>query len=63
MQRQPLVRLLDRVVVKLVIYPAGAQRFDQITANIFRELALMNDNVRCGRHGMVVADSTKGNKH
>ena len=47
-QRQPLLRLFDAVVVKLVIDPSCAQRFQQIAPDLFRELARVNDHVGDG---------------
>ena len=38
-QRQPLLRLLDAVVVELVVHPAGAQRFEQIAPHVLGKLA------------------------
>lgn len=56
MQRQPLVRLLDRVVVKLVVYPPRAQGFEQITMNIPGKLGSMNGDGCGGQHDKVVAN-------
>ena len=57
MQRQPFVRLLDRVVMELVVHPPGPQGLEQITSHVFGKLALMDDNLSGRRHATVVADS------
>ena len=38
-QRQPLLGLLDAVVVELVVHPARAQRLEQIAPHVLRKLA------------------------
>lgn len=62
MQRQPLVRLLDRVVVKLGVHAPRAQRLQQIAPDIFGRLARVNGDVDDGRHELVVAEIADGNK-
>ena len=44
-QRQPLLGLLDAVVVELVVHPARAQRLQQIAPHILRELAGVNGHL------------------
>ena len=41
-QRQPLLGLLDAVVMELVVHLARAQRLQQIAPHILRELAGVN---------------------
>jgi hypothetical protein len=54
-QRQPLLRLPDAVVVELVIDPAPAKRFDQVAPDTLRELAAVNGDMDYGRHAPFVA--------
>jgi hypothetical protein len=44
-QRQPLLRLLDAIVMELVVHPARAQRLEQIAPHILRKLAGVNGHL------------------
>src|SRR5262249_33665457 len=49
-QRQPLVRLLDAVVMKFVVYLTLAQGFDEVSLDVFGELTRMDSQVGEGKH-------------
>ena len=62
MQRQPLLRLLDAVVMKLVVHLPPAQRFEQIASHSIWKLAVVNGYADNTGHAGVVADFLRRDK-
>ena len=56
MQRQPFLRLLDAIVVKLVENLAGPKRLQQVLPNAVGKLALVDANLNNG-HGTLIAEN------
>src|SRR5437016_64466 len=59
MQRQPLLGLLDAVVVELVVDLARAQRFDQVAPHGVGELTGTNEHIGSG-HDELLAETEAG---
>ena len=49
-QREPFLRLLDTVIMKLVVHLPRAQGREQVVPDVFRKLAGMNRDVGSGLH-------------
>jgi len=55
-QGQPLLGLLDAVVMKFVVHLAAAERGEEIPRHVFRELAGVDRYLRAVGHGVVVVE-------